>query len=86
MSGTFKPRMVILPRGLAAAREILGRNFQPSERLKALVYFADGDLQTLSRDEKDTLVKAVSAVRELPEVVILSQELAGAGSRNLPRR
>jgi hypothetical protein len=72
--------------GLAAAREIFGPNFQPSESLKALVYFADGDLQTLSRDEKDTLVKAVSAVRELPEVVILSQHLTGAGSRNLPRR
>lgn len=77
---------VSLPRGLAAAREIFGPNFQPSESLKALVYFADGDLQTLSRDEKDTLVKAVSAVRDLPEVVILSQQLAGTGSRNLTGR
>jgi hypothetical protein len=38
----------------------------------------------LRMDEKDTLVKAVSAVRELPEVVILSQQLAHTGSRKLP--
>lgn len=69
---------VSLPRGLAAARTIFGPNFQPSESLKALVYFGDGDLQTLSKSEKDTLVKAVSAVRELPEVVVLSKHLAGA--------
>ncbi len=75
---------VSLPRGLAAAREIFGPNFQPSESLKALVYFADGDLQTLSKDERNTLVKAVSAVRELPEVVIASKRLTASGSRNVP--
>jgi hypothetical protein len=66
---------VSLPRGLAAARAIFGPNFQPSESLKALVYFNDGDLHTLSMDEKNTLVKAVSAVRELPEVAVLSKQL-----------
>lgn len=66
---------VSLPRGLAAARAIFGPNFQPSESLKALVYFSDGDLHTLSMDEKNRLVKAVSAVRELPEVAVLSKQL-----------
>ncbi len=72
-----------LPRGLAAARAIFGPNFQPSESLKALVYFGDGDLHTLSQDEKSTLVTAVSAVRDLPEVVIVSKQLASTSARKL---
>jgi Nucleotidyl transferase AbiEii toxin, Type IV TA system len=66
---------VSLAHGLASARLIFGRNFQPSESLKALVYFDDGDLKTLTEAEKNTLIQAVSAVRELPEVRILSTAL-----------
>ena len=66
---------VSLSRGLAAAREIFGPNFQPSESLKAMAYFEDGDLRTLTKDEKSILVKAVSAVRDLPHVAILSSRL-----------
>ncbi len=51
---------VSLPAGLAAARAFFGAAFQPSESLKAMVYFADGDLRPLSRADKETLVKAVS--------------------------
>lgn len=72
---------VSLPAGIAAAREIFGKAFQPSESMKAMVYFKDGDLGTLTKDEKNTLVKAVSAVRELPEVAILSRQLAATGVR-----
>jgi len=67
---------VDLANGLAAAREIFGPNFQPSESLKALVYFADGDLSRLTREEKSLLVHAVSAVRELPTSAIVSRKLA----------
>ncbi|MDP2367491.1 nucleotidyl transferase AbiEii/AbiGii toxin family protein [Rhodoferax sp.] len=67
---------VNLARGLAAARLIFGPNFQPSESLKALVFYGDGDLKTLSTAEKATLVQTVKAVRELPKVEILSKELA----------
>jgi hypothetical protein len=66
-----------LPRGLAAARELFGPSFQPSESLKAMVYFSDGDLSTLTKDEKGTLVNAVSAVRDLPSVALLSGKLSG---------
>ena len=66
---------VSLTRGLAAARSLFGPNFQPSESLKAMVYFQDGDLRTLSNDEKRTLVKAVGEVRELPPVQILARQL-----------
>ncbi|MBV5329208.1 MAG: hypothetical protein JZU65_16565 [Chlorobium sp.] len=67
---------ISLASGLAAARENFGPHFQPSESLKAMVYFNDGDLPTLTKDEKKTLIKAVSAVRELPVVSILSRQLA----------
>ena len=68
---------VSLAKGLASAHEIFGPNFQPSESLKALSYFGDGDLKTLSQSVKTSLVKAVSAVRALPAVAILSRSLGG---------
>jgi hypothetical protein len=64
-----------LPHGLAAARAMYGRNFQPSESLKDMVYFEDGDLHTLTQSEKACLVKAASEVRDLPAVAILARQL-----------
>lgn len=71
---------VSLPQGLASARLLFGPNFQPSESLKALVYFNDGDLDTLAAVEKKILVDAVKNVRDLPEVVLLSKSLLPAFS------
>jgi hypothetical protein len=68
---------VDLSRGLASARLLFGPNFQPSESLKALVYFNDGDLKTLTPAEKSTLVDAVKAVRDLPDVALRSTSLSG---------
>jgi Nucleotidyl transferase AbiEii toxin, Type IV TA system len=67
---------VNLSDGLAAARAMYGKQFQPSESLKALVYFEGGDLYSLTDGEKQALIRAAAAVRELPRVAILSQELA----------
>lgn len=64
---------VSLSRGLASARLLFGPNFQPSESLKALVYFNDGDLNTLTAAEKITLIEAVKAVRDLPTVTLRSE-------------
>jgi hypothetical protein len=67
--------------GLAAARAMYGPNFQPSEALRALVFFKDGDLGSLSEREKVTLVTAATEVRALPEARILSRRLGvDAGS------
>lgn len=66
---------VILSRGLFAAREPYRLNFQPSESLKAMVYFIDGDLHTLTKGEKNSLVKALREVRDLPHVAILDRQL-----------
>ena len=66
---------VPLDRGLAAARELYGESFQPSESLKALVYFEGGDLATLSADVKKTLIAESSVVRSLPDVCVISRQL-----------
>ncbi len=70
---------VSLSRGLASARLLFGPSFQPSESLKALVYFNDGDLDTLETADRNALVHAVKAVRDLPEVTLRSKRL-GAGA------
>jgi hypothetical protein len=67
---------VSLSGGLAAARQLYGVNFQPSESLKAMVYFEDGDLATLTRLEKACLVEAVSKVGDLPDVSVCSPRLS----------
>ncbi len=67
---------VDLSTGLAAAHALFGASFQPSESLKALVYFDDGDLRLLDVDTKTVLVAAVSRVRELPALAIRSRTLA----------
>lgn len=66
---------VSLAHGLASARLLFGPNFQPSESLKALVYFNDGDLKTLTNVEKQTLIEAVKSVRNLPTVTLRATTL-----------
>lgn len=69
---------VDLSKGLAGALALYGNNFQPSESLKAMVYFDDGDLQTLTRSERTCLVKAVSEVHDLPHVDVLALQLTAS--------
>ena len=66
---------VSVAHGLATARLIFGPAFQPSESLKAFVYFQDGDLHTLTVTERSVLINAVAAVGDLPRVALLSRQL-----------
>lgn len=66
---------VELERGLGAAKALSGSRFQPSECLKALVYFEGGDLEELNDVDRDYLIKSVSNVRELVEIGKLSESL-----------
>lgn len=54
-----------LPTQLAAARQVYGPTFPPTETLKALSYFGDGDLPLLPEDVKRRLVEAAAAVDPL---------------------
>lgn len=67
---------VDLARGLAAAKALFGVTFQPSESLKALSSFSDGDLPSLPSPIRRQLIEAVGRVGDLPEMVILSRSLA----------
>jgi hypothetical protein len=67
---------VRLDTGLASARSLFGQSFQPSECLKALVYFEGGDLGTLLEDTRKTLIAAASAVGDIPQVPIVSRSLS----------
>jgi Nucleotidyl transferase AbiEii toxin, Type IV TA system len=57
-----------LAKGLAIARVMFSPGFQPSESLKALSYFNDGDLSTLTAAQRTILINAAAQVRALPEV------------------
>ena len=65
-----------LSQGLGSARALFGPTFQPSESLKALVYFEGGDLHRLTHEERTLLIEAASAVRALPTVSIRGHALA----------
>ncbi len=65
-----------LAEGLAAARALYGAAFPISEALKALVYFADGDLADLPATTQQQLIDAVRAVDALPALQRISQELS----------
>lgn len=60
---------------LGGARALYGPDFQPSESLRALTYFRDGNLSSLSHDDQAVLVRAAAAVRQIPEVSIVSRVL-----------
>ncbi len=66
---------VSLERGLAAARSLFGPAFQPSECLKALVYFEGGDLNSLRETTRHLLIHAASAVGDLPSVPVVDKQL-----------
>lgn len=64
-----------LDEGMADACALFGKTFQPSESLKALVYFEGGDLDALSDVERAILVSAVKRVKKIPLCTIRSKFL-----------
>ena len=67
---------VSLAYGLAGASLMFGSLFQPSECLKALTYFRGGDLELLTKETKDTLIQAATALHDLPQVHLQSSQLS----------
>ena len=66
---------VDLARVLGAARAVYGNSFNPLLSLKALSYFADGDLSSLSDAIRSRLSDAVQKVdpNRLPEIQALTE-------------
>jgi hypothetical protein len=65
---------VSLATGLGAFKRMF--NGEPSQVLRALGYFKDGDLPTLSKADQDLLRGARDRVREVPDVRVTSGSLA----------
>ncbi len=71
---------ISLPKALAAAKAIYGDQFEPTTTLRALSYFADGDLPKLPASIQNALRTAAIGVKldELP-VLIGKRDLASQG-------
>jgi Nucleotidyl transferase AbiEii toxin, Type IV TA system len=67
---------VSLATGLAGARLLFGKAFQPAESVKALTYFRDGDLPRFGRLSRETLIAAAAAMGDLPRLRVRSHSLA----------
>lgn len=65
-----------LTEGLGAARALYGSAFPVSEALKALVSFADGDLDELPASTQQQLIEAVRAVDAVPVLERSSLDLS----------
>jgi hypothetical protein len=66
---------VSLPAGVSAFRAMF--NGEPSQVLRSIGYFGDGDLDTLARSDQDLLRNARDRVGKLPDVVVRHGSLTG---------
>ena len=66
-----------LPRALGAFREMF--KSEPAEALRALGYFEDGDLPTLSSADRETLTSARDGIRQIPAVRVKAGLLGTGG-------
>lgn len=64
-----------LEKGLALAECMFAPDLSPMIALRALTYFEDGDVATLSQADKKTLIQATRHPKPLPPVFPISQEL-----------
>jgi hypothetical protein len=66
---------VSLPAGVSAFRSMFSG--EPSQVLRSIGYFGDGDLDTLARTDQDILRNARDRVGKLPDVVVRHGSLTG---------
>ena len=82
---------VSLIQGLGAARTMYGPAFAPSECLRALTFFDDGDLPTVDSETRQVLrneAAAASRIYPIPEIPAVSKQLGEErmfGRRDLER-
>lgn len=65
-----------LAAALAAADLLFAPGFQPAESLRALTFFEDGDLTSLTDAEKRQLQRAAVSVQKLPPVRLAAASFA----------
>jgi hypothetical protein len=67
---------ISLEEGLGAARALYGVPFNPAITLKALAYFEDGDLPSLSREIRTFLADTSANIGSIPHLARSSRSLA----------
>lgn len=70
---------VSLEHGLDCAMALYGETFNPAIVLKALTFFEDGDLKTLSSDVREVPIEAARSVRKIPEIHCVAQHVSAEG-------
>jgi len=69
-------RGMTLEHALGCAQTVYGERFNPMLCLKALCYFADGDLPTLPADVRKLLADSASRVTTIPDVPSVGDKVA----------
>jgi hypothetical protein len=72
---TMLEKGVRLDEGLAAGRALYGKAFQPSEALKAMTFFGDGDLRELPPTVRESLINSSSSIKDIPMLTSISLSL-----------
>jgi len=73
---------VSLEKGIGSACSMFGKTFPPKDCLAALTYFKDGDLETLSKKDMETLLRQSSRVKEVHPQKIISKVLGVSEQEN----
>lgn len=73
---------VSLEKGIGSACSMFGKTFPPKDCLAALTYFKDGDLETLSKKDMETLLRQSSKVKEVHPQKIISKVLGVSEQKN----
>lgn len=63
--------------GLACAQAVYGAGFNATLPLKALTFFADGDLPALPKEVREDLVAAVRSVQTISSVTPFAARIGG---------
>jgi hypothetical protein len=70
---------ISLPMAVAAAQALYREQYNPIVTLKALTYFEDGDLPTLSRSQRERLSTVASERLVVPVIKRLADTLSPCG-------
>ena len=66
---------ISLPEALGAAQALYPDQYNPMITLKALTYFADGNLHTLTQPQREKLVLAASQITDIPPIARISDAI-----------
>jgi len=64
-----------LERALGSAIAIFGKGYEPMQAIKALNFYGDGDLSSVSKEDRELLIRSAASIRDVPAVSLASSRL-----------